>query len=99
MKKIFEHYDKNNNQKIDKEEFLLLAKDFLKYLNKKYEIDLLNNDPKEERMQEILGNLSKGTREDFIGKKYDLKEFTNELFDNMDVKRDNQISFIEFKNW
>jgi hypothetical protein len=99
LKKIFEHYDKKKNKVIDREEFLLLAKDFVKYINKKYEIDVLHRDPNEKEIQNILGNLSKSTKEEFIGKKYDLNQFTNELFENINTKMNDQISYIEFKNW
>ena len=35
MRKIFEHYDKNGNNYVDKEEFEQLRKDFMKYISKR----------------------------------------------------------------
>jgi hypothetical protein len=99
LKKIFEYYDKNKNGVIEREEFDLLSKDFLKYINKKFEMDVLKSDPNEEKIQELLGNLSKDTREEFMGKKFDLNQFKNELFENINTRGNNKIDYIEFKNW
>lgn len=92
---LYEYYeDRKKRGKIEREEFDEMARDFLVSINKRFGINNLNKDLKEEKVKDILMNLSKKVREEMQGKKFDLKHLSNQIFDGENI----QLSYKELKS-